>query len=154
MLADELDYVVGVETHRDEHVLAVLAAPAGAVIAKQAVAANAGGYRAALCFAEQHANGRRMWAVEGAGHYGAGWPASSLAAASRSARSAAHRATSAGCVAKTTRSTRPVRHARRLQARRSACRGPANGARRCGCCCLLVAVLSMSAERRSRSCAV
>ena len=31
MLADELDYVVGVDTHRDEHVLAVLAAPAGAV---------------------------------------------------------------------------------------------------------------------------
>ncbi len=26
MLADELDYVVGVDTHRDEHVLAVLAA--------------------------------------------------------------------------------------------------------------------------------
>ncbi len=72
MLADELDYVVGVDTHRDEHVLAVLAAPAGAVIAKRAVAANAGGYRAALRFAEQHADGRRVWAVEGAGHYGAG----------------------------------------------------------------------------------
>ena len=31
MLADELDYVVGVDTHRDEHVLAVVVAPAGAV---------------------------------------------------------------------------------------------------------------------------
>ncbi len=37
MLADELDYVVGVDTHRDEHVLAVLAAAAGAVVAGQAV---------------------------------------------------------------------------------------------------------------------
>jgi hypothetical protein len=27
MLADELDYVVGVDTHRDEHVIAVVAAP-------------------------------------------------------------------------------------------------------------------------------
>ena len=72
MLADELDYVVGVDTHRDEHVLAVLAAPAAAVIAKRAVAANAGGYRAALRFVEEHADGRRVWAVEGAGHYGAG----------------------------------------------------------------------------------
>ena len=29
MLADELDYVLGVDTHRDEHVLAVVAATAG-----------------------------------------------------------------------------------------------------------------------------
>ena len=48
MLADELDYLVGVDTHRDEHVLAVVAAPAGAVVARQAVWANAGGYREAL----------------------------------------------------------------------------------------------------------
>ena len=37
MLADELDYVVGVDTHLDEHVLAVVAAPAGAVLARRAV---------------------------------------------------------------------------------------------------------------------
>ena len=72
MLADELDYVVGVDTHLDEHVLAVLAAPAGAVLAKQAVPANARGYREALRFVEEHADGQRAWAVEGVGHYGAG----------------------------------------------------------------------------------
>jgi transposase len=72
MLADELDYVVGVDTHRDEHVLAVLAAATGAVVAGCAVAATARGYRQALSFAEQRAAGRRAWAVEGAGHYGAG----------------------------------------------------------------------------------
>jgi len=27
MLADELDYVIGVDTHRDEHALAVVACP-------------------------------------------------------------------------------------------------------------------------------
>ena len=31
MLADEVDYVLGVDTHRDEHVLAVLTAPAGSM---------------------------------------------------------------------------------------------------------------------------
>jgi hypothetical protein len=29
MVADELDYVVGVDTHRNEHVLAVVVAPGG-----------------------------------------------------------------------------------------------------------------------------
>jgi transposase len=50
----------------------LLAAPAGAVLAKQAVPANARGYREALRFVEEHANGARVWAVEGVGHYGAG----------------------------------------------------------------------------------
>jgi transposase len=72
MLADELDYVVGVDTHLDEHMVVVLAAPAGAVVAQRAVSANGGGYRAALRFAEQYAVGARAWAVEGVGHYGAG----------------------------------------------------------------------------------
>src|SRR6266568_3512812 len=71
MVADELDYVVGVDTHRDEHVLAVVVAPVGAVVARRAVAANAGGYAQALRFADSYASGRRVWAVEGAGHYGA-----------------------------------------------------------------------------------
>ena len=33
MLADEVDYVVGVDTHRDGHVLAIVAVPVGAVVA-------------------------------------------------------------------------------------------------------------------------
>jgi len=72
MLADELAYVVGVDTHLDAHVLAVVAAPAGAVVARRALPASARGYREALDFAEQYANGGRVWAVEGVGHYGAG----------------------------------------------------------------------------------
>ena len=72
MVADEVDYVVGVDTHRDGHVLAVVAAPVGTVVAQRTVAASAGGYGQAFRFAQQHAEGARVWAVEGAGHYGAG----------------------------------------------------------------------------------
>ena len=72
MLTDEVDYVVGVDTHRDEHVLAIVAVAVGAVVAQRAVAANRHGYVQALRFARRHAPGARLWAVEGAGHYGAG----------------------------------------------------------------------------------
>ena len=48
MLADQLDYVVGVDTHRDEHVLAVVVAPTGAIVAQRSVRANARGYAQAL----------------------------------------------------------------------------------------------------------
>jgi transposase len=72
MVADELDYVVGVDTHLDEHVLAVVAAPSGAVVARRSVRASGRGYATALRFAAETANGRRVWAIEGAGHYGAG----------------------------------------------------------------------------------
>jgi transposase len=72
MLADELDYVLGVDTHRDEHVLAVVTAPAGAVIAGTAAAANLRGYRELLRVAARHAPGRRAWAIEGTGSFGAG----------------------------------------------------------------------------------
>ena len=72
MFADQVDYVVGVDTHRDQHMLAVVAAPTGAVVAQRAVRATARGYAEALRFVEQHAPAVRAWAVEGAGHYGAG----------------------------------------------------------------------------------
>jgi hypothetical protein len=60
MVADELDYVVGVDTHLDEHVLAVVAAPTGAVVARHAVQANARGYAVALRFAHEAAGGARV----------------------------------------------------------------------------------------------
>jgi transposase len=73
MVADEVDYVIGVDTHRDEHVLAAVTAPSGAVVAGKAVRADARGYRAALRFAARYAVGRRAWAIEGSGSYGAGF---------------------------------------------------------------------------------
>ena len=59
MLADEVDYVVGVDTHRDQHVLAVVAAPTGVVVAQRSVFASARGYADALRFARPpHGPGR------------------------------------------------------------------------------------------------
>src|SRR5262249_40514426 len=71
MLAEQVDYVIGVDTHRDQHTLAVVAAPTGAVLAQTTVRTDAGGYREARRFAGRYAAGARAWAVEGAGHYGA-----------------------------------------------------------------------------------
>ena len=48
MLADELDYVVGVDTHRDQHVLAVVAAPTGALIDRCRLTRRATARRSAL----------------------------------------------------------------------------------------------------------
>ena len=72
MLADQVDYVVGVDKHRDEHVVAVVEARSGGVVAQRSVGASGSGYTQAVAFADEHAIGRRIWAVEGAGHYGAG----------------------------------------------------------------------------------
>jgi transposase len=72
MLADELDYVVGVDTHRDQHTLAIVDAVTGAVIAQARVRTDVRGYREAVRFADLHAPAARAWAIEGAGHYGAG----------------------------------------------------------------------------------
>ena len=72
MLADELDYVIGVDTHRDQHTLAVVAAGTGVVVAQTVIETSARGYAEARRFADRHASDARVWAVEGAGHYGAG----------------------------------------------------------------------------------
>jgi hypothetical protein len=72
MLADELDYVIGVDTHLDQHVLAIVVAPSGGMVAQQSVRASARGYAQAVRFADEHARGARVWSVEGTGHYGAG----------------------------------------------------------------------------------
>ncbi len=72
MVADEVDYVIGVDTHRDAHMLAAVTAPAGAVVAGVQVGADARGYKTTLRFAARYAAGRRVWAIEGSGSYGAG----------------------------------------------------------------------------------
>ena len=72
MLAEQVGYVVGVDTHRDQHALAVVDAHTGAVIAQTTTTANARGYANAIDFADQYARADRLWAIEGSGHYGAG----------------------------------------------------------------------------------
>src|SRR5437660_9735098 len=72
MLADQLDYVVGVDPHRDSHALAVVQIVSGVVVFEATVAANSDGYAHALQLVDQHALGRRAFAVEGTGSFGAG----------------------------------------------------------------------------------
>jgi transposase len=72
MLADQLDYVVGVDPHRDSHALAGVHVVSGALVFEANVAANRDGYARALKLVDQHAPGRRAFAVEGTGSFGAG----------------------------------------------------------------------------------
>src|SRR4029450_11340523 len=72
MLADELDFVIGVDPHRDAHAIAVVEVCAGVVVVESSVAADSGGYREALRVAEEHAPGLRAFAIEGAGSFRAG----------------------------------------------------------------------------------
>ena len=70
-LADAVEGVIGVDTHRD-----TLAAAAtdrvGGTLGQTAVVADLRGYQRLLEFAQAQVPGRRCWAVEGAGSYGAG----------------------------------------------------------------------------------
>jgi hypothetical protein len=72
MLADQLDYIVGVDPHRDSHALAVVDVLSGAVVFEANVDANSDGYAHALTLVEAHGRGRRAFAVEGTGSFGAG----------------------------------------------------------------------------------
>jgi hypothetical protein len=53
MLADQLDYVIGVDPHRDFHALAVVHVVSGAVVFETTVVANSDGYAQALKLVDQ-----------------------------------------------------------------------------------------------------
>ena len=71
MLADLVELVIGVDTHKQTHTAAVVVATTGAVIAQATVPATPAGYRQLLKLAGQQP-GQRVWAIEGTGGYGAG----------------------------------------------------------------------------------
>lgn len=71
MLADQVDAVIGVDTHKHTHTAAVVI-PIGGVTAHLTVPTDAVGARRMLAFARGHAPDRRVWAIEGTGSYGAG----------------------------------------------------------------------------------
>jgi len=71
MLADLVELVIGVDTHKHTHTAAVVTAATGAVVAQATVAATPAGYRQLLKLAGQEP-GQRVWAIEGTGGYGAG----------------------------------------------------------------------------------
>jgi hypothetical protein len=73
MLAALVDGVIGVDPHRDT-LTAAAVTNLGGILAQTTTTADAIGYVQLLGFAQTHLPlvGRRCWAVEGAGSYGAG----------------------------------------------------------------------------------
>ena len=71
MLAELVELVIGVDTHKHTHTAAVVAATTGAMIEQLTVPATPAGYQQLLRLANRH-DGRRVWAIEGTGGYGAG----------------------------------------------------------------------------------
>jgi len=60
MLAGMVGAVIGVDTHRDHHTVAVVD-PTGAALTSTELPTDAFGYRRMLAFARDHAPGRRVW---------------------------------------------------------------------------------------------
>jgi transposase len=71
MLADSVEVVIGVDTHKHTHTGAVVAAATGQTMASLTVAATPAGYQQLLELADQH-HRQRVWAIESTGGYGAG----------------------------------------------------------------------------------
>jgi hypothetical protein len=71
MLAELVDGVIGVDTHRDT-LTAAAVTNLGGVLAQTTTSADAAGYQQLLGLAWVQVPGRRLWAVEGAGSFGAG----------------------------------------------------------------------------------
>ena len=71
MLADRVDAVIGVDTHKHTHTAAVVT-PTGGLVAHITVGSDTAGAGRMLAFARRHAPDRRVWAIEGTGSYGAG----------------------------------------------------------------------------------
>ena len=70
-LADLVDVVIGVDTHKHTHTAAVVDASTGGLLAELTVPTDARGYQQLLEWAGVH-GAVRVWALEGAGGYGAG----------------------------------------------------------------------------------
>src|SRR5215213_7586499 len=71
MLAEVVELVIGVDTHKHTHTAAVVVAATGVVLEQATVPATPAGYRQLLGLADRRV-GRRVWAIEGTGGYGAG----------------------------------------------------------------------------------
>jgi transposase len=71
MLEGNIDHVIGVDTHRDAHTAAILDSNGG-LLAQLEVPSSQAGYEELLGLVAERAPGRRCWALEGTGCYGAG----------------------------------------------------------------------------------
>ena len=81
MLTDRVDLVIGVDTHKHTHTAAFVDR-VGNEQGLLEVEANAVGYRRLIRAASEHV-GKRVWAVEGTGSYGAGLTTALVAAGER-----------------------------------------------------------------------
>ena len=133
MLAERVDGVIGVDTHRDT-LAAAAVTNLGGVLAQTMASADAAGYRQLLGFAGVQVPGRRLWAVEGAGSFGAGLAAflagrgeRGVEVGSPSGQPAVHRP-------RATRWTRSGPPARRWARTTRPAHGVGVSGRRCGCC--------------------
>jgi hypothetical protein len=70
MLAESVDGVIGVDTHRDTLTAAAVTS-LGGVLAQTNTGADAAGYQHLLDFARRQLPNRRCWAVERTGSFGA-----------------------------------------------------------------------------------
>lgn len=71
MLAEVVDIVIGVDTHKHTNTAAVVSAVTSAAIETATTGTDPDGYRSLVELADQH-SGLRAWAIEGANGYGAG----------------------------------------------------------------------------------
>lgn len=71
MLADLVDVVIGVDTHKHTHTAAVVTASTGAAVEDLTVGTDPDGYAELVALADRH-SGLRAWSIEGTGGYGAG----------------------------------------------------------------------------------
>ncbi len=82
MLAEQVEVVIGVDTHKHTHTAAVVVATTGAAVDELTVPTDPDGFLALLDLAETHP-GIRAWAIEGTSGYGAGLTRFLLAAGER-----------------------------------------------------------------------
>lgn len=71
-LAQQVDLVIGVDTHKHTHTAAIVDATTGGKLAELTVPTDPGGYAELVAWADATGSGRRTWALEGGGGYGAG----------------------------------------------------------------------------------
>jgi transposase len=72
-LQELVSHVIGVDTHKDTHTVAVVDASTGGAERCDTIAANRDGYEAMVELADSYSGPtERLWAIEGTGSYGAG----------------------------------------------------------------------------------
>jgi hypothetical protein len=71
MLAELVDVVIGVDTHKLTHTAGIITAGTGGELGDVTVPTTPDGYDTLRRFADRH-DGTRVWAIEGTGGYGAG----------------------------------------------------------------------------------